>query len=80
LTFVPRDLKAIGESLDARYILLGQVKRDDRQVRIVAHLIRASDQTHLWAHAYDRVDLDLPAQTELAEAIAAAVMDRIPHD
>jgi len=79
-SFVPRDLKAIGESLDARYILLGQVKRDDRQVRVIAHLIRAGDQTHLWANPYDRVVLDLPAQTELAETIAAAVMDRISRD
>jgi TolB-like protein/DNA-binding winged helix-turn-helix (wHTH) protein len=79
-TFVPRDLKAIGESLEARYILLGQVKRDDRQVRVIAHLIRASDQTHLWANPYDRVILDLPAQAQLAEAIAAAVMDRISRD
>jgi TolB-like protein/DNA-binding winged helix-turn-helix (wHTH) protein len=79
-TFVPRDLKAIGESLEARYILLGQVKRDDRQVRVIAHLIRTSDQTHLWANPYDRVVLDLPVQAELAEAIAAAVMDRIARD
>jgi TolB-like protein/DNA-binding winged helix-turn-helix (wHTH) protein len=79
-TFVPRDLKAIGESLEARYILLGQVKRDDRQVRVIAHLIRTSDQTHLWANPYDRVVLDLPAQAQLAEAIAAAVMDRIARD
>jgi TolB-like protein/DNA-binding winged helix-turn-helix (wHTH) protein len=79
-TFVPRDLKAIGESLEARYILLGQVKRDDRQVRVIAHLIRTSDQTHLWANPYDRVFLDLPAQAQLAEAIAAAVIDRIARD
>jgi TolB-like protein len=77
---VPRDLQAIGQSLDARYILLGQVKRDDHRVRVIAHLIRTGDQTHLWAHPYDRVDLDLPVQTELAEAIASAVVDRISRE
>jgi TolB-like protein/DNA-binding winged helix-turn-helix (wHTH) protein len=79
-SFVPRDLKAIGDSLDARYILLGQVKRDDRQIRVIAHLIRASDQTHLWAHPFDRTALDLPAQTGLAESIAAAVVSRVSRD
>lgn len=79
-SFVPRDLKAIGESLDARYILLGQVKRDDRQIRVIAHLIRSSDQTHLWAHPFDRKALDLPAQSELAESIAAAVIAQIARE
>jgi len=79
-SFVPRDLKAIGDSLDARYILLGQVKRDDRRIRVIAHLIRSSDRTHLWAHPFDRTSLDLPAQTELAESIAAAVANRISRD
>ena len=79
-SFVPRDLKAIGDSLDARYILLGQVKRDDRRIRVIAHLIRSSDQTHLWAHPFDRASLDLPAQTELAESIAAAVVSRVARD
>jgi TolB-like protein len=76
-TFVPRDLQAMGESLRARYILLGQVKRDDRRVRIVAHLIRVSDQTHLWAKTYDRDVLDLPAQSEIAEAVAVAIMEHV---
>jgi TolB-like protein/DNA-binding winged helix-turn-helix (wHTH) protein len=76
-TFKPRDLQAMGESLGARYILLGQLKRDDRRVRVVAHLIRVSDQTHLWAKTYDRDRLDLPAQAEIAEAIAAAIQDEI---
>ena len=47
------------------------MKRDDRHMRIVAHLIRVSDQTHLWAKTYDTDTLDLPQQiAEIAEAIA----------
>jgi TolB-like protein/DNA-binding winged helix-turn-helix (wHTH) protein len=79
-SFVPRDLRAIGDSLGARYILLGQVKRDDRRIRVIAHLIRSSDQTHLWAHPFDRTSLDLPTQTELAESIAVAVVSRVARD
>jgi TolB-like protein len=70
----------MGESLGARYILLGQLKRDDRRLRIVAHLIHVSDQTHLWAKTYDREFLDLTGQSEVAELIAAAVADNLPAD
>lgn len=79
-TFVPRDLKAMGESVGARYILLGQVKRDERRLRVVAHLIRVSDQTHLWARTYDRELLDLAAQSDVAELIAAAVTASVHAD
>jgi TolB-like protein/DNA-binding winged helix-turn-helix (wHTH) protein len=76
-TFVPRDLKAMGEALGAQYIVLGQMKRDERGFRIVAHLIRVSDQTHVWAKTFDRGALDLEAQSAVAEAIAQAVADHV---
>ena len=74
-SFKPRDMKAIGDSLGAQYLLLGQLKKDDRQLRLVAHLIRVSDQTHLWARTYDTATLDLPQQASIAEEIARAVTD-----
>ena len=76
-SFRPPDMKAIGESLDAEYLVLGQMKKDDRQMRIVAHLIRVSDQTHVWARTYDTHTLDLGTQAEIAAEIAAAVADRV---
>jgi DNA-binding winged helix-turn-helix (wHTH) protein/TolB-like protein len=75
-TFVPRDLQRMGQSLDAEFIVLGQLKGDGRGVRVVAHLIRVSDQTHVWAATFDRDALDLAAQSDIAEAIARAVVDR----
>lgn len=77
LSFRPRDMKAIGESLGAEYLVLGQMKKDDRHMRIVAHLIRVSDQTHVWAFTYDTPLLDLPEQTAIADAIAKAVAVRV---
>jgi DNA-binding winged helix-turn-helix (wHTH) protein/TolB-like protein len=79
-----RDLKRIGTELGADYIVLAQMKRDDAGVRLIAHLIRVRDQSHLWANTYDRavssperVDategFTLAAQAEIAEAIAAEV-------
>jgi TolB-like protein len=76
-TFRPPDMKAMGESLGAQYLVLGQMQRDDRGMRIVAHLIRVSDQTHVWAHTYDTDMLDLSQQSSIADAIARAVAGRI---
>jgi TolB-like protein/DNA-binding winged helix-turn-helix (wHTH) protein len=72
-SFKPPDMKAIGDSLGAQYLLLGQLKKDDRRLRVVAHLIRVSDQTHLWARTIDSEALDLDRQSAMAEEIAAAV-------
>jgi TolB-like protein/DNA-binding winged helix-turn-helix (wHTH) protein len=76
-SFRPPDLKAMGESLGAQYLVLGQVKRDDRRMRVVAHLIRVSDQTHVWAQTFDSDTLDLPQQSAVADQIAAAVAARL---
>ena len=77
LSFRPRDMKALGESLGAQYLVLGQMKRDDRRMWIVAHLIRVSDQTHVWANTYETDLLDLPKQAAIARQIAAAVSVRV---
>ena len=39
-------------------------------MRIVAHLIRVSDQTHVWAKTYDTDTLDLSQQSSIADEIA----------
>jgi DNA-binding winged helix-turn-helix (wHTH) protein/TolB-like protein len=72
-----RDLEAIGRELDADYIVLAQVKRDQTRARLIAHLIRVSDQAHLWANTFDRPAFTLDVQAEIAEAIASAVTGRL---
>lgn len=72
-----RDLKAIGDELGARYVVLAQVKRDESRVRLIAHLIRVRDQQHVWANTFDRPAFTLDVQSEIAEAIASAVTARI---
>jgi DNA-binding winged helix-turn-helix (wHTH) protein/TolB-like protein len=72
-----RDLRAIGEEVDARFVVLAQVKRDATQVRLIAHLIRVSDEAHVWAQTFDRDEFTLGAQAEIAEAIAAAVTEHV---
>jgi TolB-like protein/Tfp pilus assembly protein PilF len=61
----------IARDLGVQYVLEGSVRRDSDRVRITAQLIRASDQTHLWAREYDRELKDLLVlQGEIAQEAA----------
>lgn len=67
-----RDLKTIGSSLHAAYIVLGQVQSNGSQVRILAHLIRVSDQTHICVARLGRAPQEPPdLESEAARKIAA---------
>ena len=72
-----RDLKAIGREVGADYLVLAQMKADANAVRLIAHLIRISDESHLWAQTFDRPAFTLDVQAEIAEAIASAVVERL---
>jgi len=67
-----RDILAIGSSLKAGYVVLGQVQRNASHIRVLAHLIRLPEQTHLWVVRADRDVTDpLKTENELARQIAA---------
>ncbi|HEX2341196.1 MAG TPA: winged helix-turn-helix domain-containing protein [Vicinamibacterales bacterium] len=68
-----RDVKRIGAELNVDYVVLGQVQRDGQGVRVVAHLIRVSDERHVWANRFDRPELTLAVQGEIADRIAREV-------
>jgi DNA-binding winged helix-turn-helix (wHTH) protein/TolB-like protein len=68
-----RDIKRIGSELNADYIVLAQMKRDSGKVRLIAHLIRISDESHLWANTFDAPEFTLDEQSRIAEAIASSV-------
>jgi TolB-like protein/Tfp pilus assembly protein PilF len=64
----------IARELDVDLIVEGSVIRAGDRVRIVAQLIDAARDEHLWAHNYDRTMRDiLTLQGEVATAIAKAV-------
>lgn len=42
-----RNLTAIASSLNARYVVLAQVRKDSSHFYVLAHLIRLPDQTHI---------------------------------
>lgn len=67
-----RDLRAVASSLRADYIVLGQVQRNGTQLRILAHLIRMPEQTHVSVARFDRaLDDPLRLQSDVARQIAA---------
>jgi serine/threonine-protein kinase len=67
-------LREIGATLQARTLLEGSVRRAGDRVRIVAQLIDAETDQHLWAETYDRQLTDIFAiQTDVALHIAAAL-------
>lgn len=76
-----RDLKSIASSLHADYVVLGQVQSNGAQVRILAHLIRSSDQTHIWVARMDSALVDpLSLESEAARKIAAEFSPRVAAD
>ena len=76
-----RDLKAIAHSLNARYVVIGQVQSNGAQVRILAHLIRLPDQTHIWVARMDRALEDpLSLESEGAHKIAVEFSPRVLAD
>ncbi len=80
MMFKRRDqsLREIGALLSAATLLEGSVRRVGDRVRIVAQLIDAETDRHLWAETYDRQLTDIFAiQDEIANAIVAALRGTI---
>ncbi len=65
-----KGVAAIGRDLDVDYVVEGSVRRSTDRIRISVQLIRASDETHVWARSYDAELRDaLAVQGDLARAI-----------
>jgi DNA-binding winged helix-turn-helix (wHTH) protein/TolB-like protein len=76
-----RDLRAIWSSLHARYVVLGQVQDHGAETRILAHLIRLPEQTHLWVVRMERsIGHPLDVESEAAEKIAAEFSQKVRTD
>jgi serine/threonine-protein kinase len=75
----PRDVGRISRELDVDFLLQGSVRGEKDRLRVSAQLVRASDQTQLWAERYDipRADV-LQVQEEVARAIAREIRLQLP--
>jgi serine/threonine-protein kinase len=68
---VTRNVREIGQQLGVAHVLEGSVQRSNNRVRVMAQLIDARNDAHLWAEHYDRDIADVFAiQSEIAKAIA----------
>jgi len=66
-----RNLRKIGEELGVAHVVEGSVQRAANKIRVIAQLIDARNDAHLWAQTYDRDLADVFAiQNEIAKAIA----------
>jgi len=69
-----KSLREIGSELDVTALLEGSVRRSGERIRIVAQLVDAQTDEHLWAETYDREMKDIFAiQSDVAEKIANAL-------
>jgi TolB-like protein/DNA-binding winged helix-turn-helix (wHTH) protein/Flp pilus assembly protein TadD len=73
-----KPISEISRELGVNYVLEGSIRNTNDGLRVTAQLIRADDQTHLWAHEYDRPLGDLvKVQGEVAEAVAQEIQVRL---
>jgi serine/threonine protein kinase/Tfp pilus assembly protein PilF len=69
-----KNLRDIAKELNVGTVLEGSVRRAGNQVRIVAQLIDANNDQHLWAHTYDQEMKEIFAiQSDVALQIASAL-------
>jgi TolB-like protein/class 3 adenylate cyclase/Flp pilus assembly protein TadD len=68
---VSKDVRDIGQELQAGTILEGSVRKGEHTLRITTQLIDVNSQEHLWAEDYDRELKDVLAiQSDIAEKVA----------
>ncbi len=67
----PRNLREIAEQLRVAYLLEGSVQKSGDAVRVNVQLIKAANDSHLWADTFDRKLTDIfSVESEVAKAIA----------
>jgi adenylate cyclase len=64
------DIRAIADRLGVQVVLEGSVRRAGNRVRIIAQLIDAGNDAHLWSDSFDReIDDIFAVQAEIARCI-----------
>src|SRR5207237_3885695 len=67
----PDNLSEIGQQLRVAHILEGSVQKSGDAVRVNVQLIKAANDSHLWADTFDRKLTDIfSVESEVAKAIA----------
>src|SRR6266550_434564 len=67
----PENITEIAQQLGAAHILEGSVQKSGEAVRVNVQLIKAADDSHLWADIFDRKLTDIfSVESDVAKAIA----------
>src|SRR4029453_16814252 len=67
----PDNLREIAKQLEVAHILEGSVQKSGEAVRVNVQLIKAANDSHLWADTFDRKLTDIfSVESEVAKAIA----------
>ena len=77
-TSAPENLPEIAKQLGVAHILEGSVQKSGDAVRVNVQLIKATNDSHLWADTYDRRLTDIfSVESEVAKAIAEQLRARL---
>ena len=68
-----RDIDAIRDALHADFIVIGQVQLVDDRILVRSHLIRASDQAHVWVKATRMTSTEAGLLSDVARDVSTAV-------
>jgi DNA-binding winged helix-turn-helix (wHTH) protein/TolB-like protein len=76
-----RNLKTVAQSLDADYVLLGQLQKGETGLRFITHFIRLRDEAHLKANRLTMADggvtgLEAAVVEEFERAVREHVLNR----
>jgi serine/threonine protein kinase/Tfp pilus assembly protein PilF len=67
----PENLPEIARQLGVAHVLEGSVQKSGDAVRVNVHLIKAVDESHLWAETFDRKLTDIfSAESDIAKGVA----------
>jgi TolB-like protein len=72
------NLREIAEQLGVAYLLEGSVQKSGDAVRVNVQLIKAANDSHLWADTFDRKLTDIFAvESEIAKGIAESLQAKL---
>ena len=81
-SFAPavRDMpvKALGEALGVRYVLEGNLRRDEDRLRLTVRLLETEQGRQMWTESYDEtIDNILDVQDRITRQVASAIAPRV---
>jgi len=75
-----RNLKAVAQSLNADYVLLGQLQKDETGLRFITHFIRLRDEAHLKANRLTMADGGVRGlEAAVVDEFESAVREHVLH-